>query len=70
MHVEGFVVHVFFWQNGTRCRDGVKILWWHSHLVWLVFEGSIPTCACLYLAKFIVIVFVVFYFCLFDAVIG
>ena len=38
MHVEGFVVHVFFWQNGTRCRDGVKILWWHSHLVWLVFE--------------------------------
>ena len=32
------------WQNGTRCRDGVKVLWCHSHLVWLVFEGSIPTC--------------------------
>ena len=33
------------WQNGTRCRDGVKlVLWYHSHLIWLVFEGSIPTC--------------------------
>ena len=30
------------WQNGTRCRDGVKVLWCHSHLVWLVFEASIP----------------------------
>ena len=37
---------VHSWQNGTRCRDGVKLLWCHSHLVWLVFEGSIPTCAC------------------------
>ena len=34
------------WQNGTRCRDGVKLLWCHSHLVWLVFVGSIPTRAC------------------------
>ena len=34
------------WQNGTRCRDGVKVLWCHSHLIWLVFEGSILTCAC------------------------
>ena len=34
------------WQNGTRCGDGVKVLWCHSHLVWLVFEGSIPTWAC------------------------
>ena len=34
------------WQNGTRRRDGVKVLCCHSHLVWLVFEGSIPTCAC------------------------
>ena len=34
------------WQNGTRCRDGVKVLWCRSHLVWLVFECSIPTCAC------------------------
>jgi len=22
------------WQNGTTCRDGVQVLWWHSHLVW------------------------------------
>ena len=33
-------------QNGTRCRDGVKVLWYHFHLVWLVFKGSVPTCAC------------------------
>ena len=32
--------------HGTRCRDGVNVLWCRSHLVWLVFEGSIPTCAC------------------------
>ena len=24
----------------------MKLLWCHSHLVWLVFEGSIPTCTC------------------------
>ena len=29
------------WQNGTRCRDGVNVLWYCYHLVWLVFEGSI-----------------------------
>ena len=28
-------------QNGSRSRDDVKVL-----LLWLVFEGSIPTCAC------------------------
>ena len=33
-------------QNSTRCRDGVNVLWCHSHLVWLILEGSIPTCAC------------------------
>ena len=42
------------WQNGTRCRDGVKLLWCHSHLVWLVFEGSIPTCACFHSENFLV----------------
>ena len=36
--VEGFVV-VCSWQNGTRCRDDVNILWCHFHLCWLVFEG-------------------------------
>ena len=36
------------WQNGTRRRDGIKVMWCHSHLhvVWLVFDGSIPTCTC------------------------
>ena len=28
--------------NGTRCRDGVKVLWCHFHLVWLVFLGFHP----------------------------
>ena len=28
-------------QNGTRCRDGVKVVFVSSHLVWMVFEGSI-----------------------------
>ena len=28
------VVHS--WQNGTRCRDGVNVLWCRSHPVWLV----------------------------------
>ena len=40
------------WQNDTRYRDGVKVLWCHSHLVWFVFEGSIPTCACLHSGNF------------------
>ena len=44
---------VYSWQNGTRCRDGVKVLWCHSHLVWLVFEASIPTCACFHSENFL-----------------
>ena len=43
------------WQNGTRCRDGVKVLWCCSYLVWLVFEGSIPTCACFQLKTFLLL---------------
>ena len=35
-------------QNGTRCREYVKVLSCCSHLVCLVFKGSIPTCACLH----------------------
>ena len=31
------------WQHDTVGM--VKVLWCHSHLVWLVFEGSISTCA-------------------------
>ena len=40
------------WQNGTRCRDGVNVLQCHSHLVWPVFEGSIPTCTCFHSENF------------------
>ena len=29
-----------------KMGDGVNVLWCRSHLVWVVFEGSIPTCAC------------------------
>ena len=47
MHEEGFVVCMF----GQMAQDVVRVLWWRSHLVWLVFEGSIPTCACLHLAS-------------------
>ena len=28
--------------------------WCHSHLVWLVFEGSIPTCGCFHSEDFFV----------------
>ena len=33
-------------QMVAKWQDGVKVLWCHSHLVWLVFEASIPTCTC------------------------
>ena len=46
--------HIYSWQNGTRCRDGVNVLWYRFHLVWLVFEGSIPTCACFHSENFFV----------------
>ena len=45
------------WQNSRGYRDGVKVLWCHSHLVWLAFEGSISTCACFRSENF----FVTFY---------
>ena len=37
MHVESFVVYIVGNLNGTRCRDGVKVLWYHSDLVGVVF---------------------------------
>ena len=43
---------VHSWHNDTRCRDAVEVLWCHSHLVWLVFEGSISTCACFHSENF------------------
>ena len=46
------------WQNGTRCRDGVKVLWCCSYLVWLLFEGSIPICACFHWENFFVTLYI------------
>ena len=40
----------------------VKVLWCHSHFVWLVFEGSIPMHMCFLLFWFGVVVFVCFCF--------
>ena len=54
--------------NGTRCRDGVKVLWCHSHLVWLVFEASIPTCACFHSENFFCDLFLLFFFFVFVCV--
>ena len=50
------------WQNGTRCRDGVNALWCRSHLVWLVLEGSIPTCACFHSENFCDLFLLPFFF--------
>ena len=41
-------------QNGTRCRDSVKVLWYHSDLVWFVSKGRIPTWACFHSENFFV----------------
>ena len=46
MHVESFVVCIVGKIAQDVRRDGVKALWCHSHLVWLVFEASIPTRTC------------------------
>ena len=53
---------VHSWQNGTRCRDGVKVLLCHSHLVRLVFEASIPTCACFHEGKLFLTCFLSLFF--------
>ena len=42
-------------------RDGVKVLWYHSHLVWLVFEGSITKCTCFQSEPFSVTCFCCFF---------
>ena len=42
---------VHSWQNDTRCRDGVKLLWCHSYLVGLVFEGSISLHVLVFIQK-------------------
>ena len=56
------------WQNGTRCRDGVNVLQCCSHLVWLVFEGCIPTCACFHSENFFVACFCFFFNCFLEIV--
>ena len=53
---------VHSWQNGTRCRDGVKELWCHSHLVRLLLEASIPTCACFHEGKLFLTCFLSLFF--------
>ena len=50
------------WQNGTRCRDGVIVLWCHSHLVWLVYEASIPIHALVFLQKTFCDLFLLLFF--------
>ena len=43
-HIQVFVVYIV----GKMAQDVgnvLKVLWCHSHLVWLVFEGFIPTCS-------------------------
>ena len=49
------------WQNGTRCRDGVNVLWCRSHLVRLLFERSIPTCTCFHSENFFCDLFLLFF---------
>ena len=61
VHVNSFV-GVRGWQNGTRCRDGVRVLWCCSHLVWLIFEASISICACFHEGKLFVTCFCFFFF--------
>ena len=39
----------------------MKVLWCHSHLVWLVFEASIPTWTCFPSENFLCLVSVAFF---------
>ena len=38
--------HINCLSGGKIAQDVGMVLWCHSHLVWLVFEVSIPTCTC------------------------
>ena len=57
MHVENVVVCIVGKIACTRCIDGVKVLWCCSHLVWLLFEGSILTCTCFRCDLFLLLFF-------------
>ena len=50
-------------EQDVENRDGVNVLWCRSHLVWLVFEGSVPTCACFHLENFFVTCSCCFFCC-------
>ena len=55
-HVHQHALHTQYYRLHCLCTqqqeaqlanvDGVKVLWCHSNLVWLVYEGSITSCAC------------------------
>ena len=56
------VTKKFSKRKTSACRDGVNVLWCRSHLVWLVFEGSIPTCACFPFGKLFCDLFLLVFF--------
>ena len=53
-------------QPNKGCRDDVKVLWCCSYLVWLVFEGSIPTWACFHFCDSFAL-FLFFVYCFVNA---
>ena len=74
MHVESFVVYIVGNLNGTRCRDGVKVLWYHSDLVGLFFR--LPSLhALVFIQKtfcdlfLLLFFFFFFFFCMFCIVV-
>ena len=52
----GVCVCVLGWKNGKRYRDAqsVRVLWYHSYLVWLLFGDSIPICSFIFFLCFFV----------------
>ena len=67
------LLHMYYelwaiWQLSVTCHIQlsvivVKLLWYCSYLVWLVFEGSIPTCACFQLKTFCDLFALFLFFC-------
>ena len=50
-------------RNDSEKITCVKVLWCHSHLLWLVFEASIPTCTCFHSDNFFLLLFLSFLYC-------
>ena len=67
MHVEfnGVCIAILGNLNGTRCRDGVKVLWNHSHLIWLLFFRVPSLHALVFIQKTFCDLFVLFFFVVF-----